>query len=492
MSFMNADLTTFTTKINEMIATSDNAYSGRYSYQRVSIKSSYTPQEIDNIINNGSIDEKRLLSRFYFDRGGIYRRIILQYATFLKYSGILIPNTYGEKVNKFKNPYYESLKYLDKMKIEQNCVEWTTRALVDGVFYGLILSKNKNDDFYVMSLPADYCRTRFKDTRGRDVIEFNLNYFRAFSDPEILTKVLKRFPKYITQQWHRFRTRDMSDNWIFLPSESTICLPFLDGIPLFINIIPAALNYDEAVEVEKERDLEEIRKIIVQKIPHLNTGELLFEPDEAEVMHKGSVGMMKGNKNVSILTTYADVDAIVSKTSSDAVSDNLEKTRLGIFFEGGVSKEIFSPTSNLTIGYSLKTELALMMTFAVKISNFITQLINDYFGKKNISFTYKILPITYQNETEYITDALKLANVGYSFLLPAIAMDLNQSQIIGIKDLENDFLKIGEKLIPISASQSEGEETPDGKGKVGAPEKAPEDKSPKTESNQKSIDKAGG
>jgi hypothetical protein len=35
--------------------------------------------------------------------------------------------------------------------------------------------------------------------------------------------------------------------------------------------------------------------------------------------------MMKQNKNVSVLTTYADVDAIVSKTSNDNTSNTLEK-----------------------------------------------------------------------------------------------------------------------------------------------------------------------
>jgi hypothetical protein len=34
---------------------------------------------------------------------------------------------------------------------------------------------------------------------------------------------------------------------------------------------------------------------------------------------------MKNNKNVSVLTTYADVDAIVSKTTSDNVNNTLEK-----------------------------------------------------------------------------------------------------------------------------------------------------------------------
>ena len=50
---------------------------------------------------------------------------------------------------------------------------------------------------------------------------------------------------------------------------------------MFLNVIPATIQYDDAVETERERDLEEIRKIIVQKIPHLTDGGLLFEPEEA-------------------------------------------------------------------------------------------------------------------------------------------------------------------------------------------------------------------
>jgi hypothetical protein len=94
---------------------------------------------------------------------------------------------------------------------------------------------------------------------------------------------------------------------------------------LFLNVIPATIQYDEALDNERERELEEIRKIIVQKIPHLTDGGLLFEPEEAVEIHKGTVGMMKNNKNVSVLTTYADVDAIVSKTTSDNVNNTLEK-----------------------------------------------------------------------------------------------------------------------------------------------------------------------
>ena len=116
------------------------------------------------------------------------------------------------------------------------------------------------------------------------------------------------------------------------------CFSFFDDSrPLFLDVIPASMNYDEAVELNRERDLEEIRKILVQKIPHLaSDGTLLFEPDEAQVMHDGAVGMMKGNKNISVLTTYADVDAVVSKTSSEAVTNTLEKALQNVYSKGSV------------------------------------------------------------------------------------------------------------------------------------------------------------
>ena len=96
-------------------------------------------------------------------------------------------------------------------------------------------------------------------------------------------------------------------------------------------MIPSIIKYGDSVQTEQERDKEEIRKVIVQKIPHLNDGRLLFEPDEAVEIHNGAVGMVRNNKNTSVLTTYADVDAIVSKASSENSGTVLEKMQQNIY-----------------------------------------------------------------------------------------------------------------------------------------------------------------
>jgi hypothetical protein len=54
-----------------------------------------------------------------------------------------------------------------------------------------------------------------------------------------------------------------------------------------------------------------------------------------------------------------------------------------------------------------------------------------------------------------VDTSFKLVGSGYSFLMPAIAMGLSQKDLGNIKDLENDVLLLGKKLIPPSTSYTQ-------------------------------------
>ena len=289
-----------------------------------------------------------------------------------------------------------------------------------------------------------------------------------------------------------------------IPKEIGVCFPFFDGRPLLLNIIPATIDYDEAVAAEREREAEEIRKIIVQKIPHLNDGRLLFEPDEAEEIHYGTVGMMKGNKNVSVLTTYGDVDAITSSNSADRTENTLTRMEQNIYAQAGVTGQIFASTGSSSLETSLNNDLALMMYLANKFSRFITNVLNDTFGNGNITFKYTIMPISYYNAADFADTTFKLVGSGYSALMPALAFGLTQKDLVNIKDLENDVLKLGDKLKPLMSSYTQ---TSDGNAKEGGsedkpvntdideggrPEKKEDEKADKTHQNEESLDRTGG
>lgn len=483
------NLDSFKRITDNMIATNASAYINRWGDRNRKDKiKEYTKEEIQNIISSGSLEAQQALSRNYFYKDGFYKRLIIYYATLLKYSGILIPNpTVGKKLTTpfIQKRYYNALDYVEKMDIPAFCTNCALKALIDGSYYGVIQEQDKNT-FAVLELPGAYCCSRFKDSYGNDLIEFNTAYFNTIFDEAARKEALKAYPKVISSWYKKWRKGEAKTSWVFIPSDIGICFPMFDGRPLFLNVIPATIDYEEAVETERERELEEIRKIIVQKIPHLNDGGLLFEPEEAEEMHRGAVGMMKGNKNVSVLTSYADVDAIVSKTSADTASGNLEKMVNNIYYQAGASGQLFASNSNLSLETSIKNDTAMMMTLAYKFENFITYIVNKIYSNANISFKYVILPITYYNDDKYAETGFKLATSGYSFILPAVAMGISQRDLINLKDLENDVLNLEEKLIPLNSSF-----TQTGEAGPGAPKKSAQEKAPKTVQNEDSIDKGG-
>ena len=511
----NFDLTSFARAQSKMIATNENAYKGnwdsiRYRMERLR---DYTTEEVTDIISHGSLSDQQKLSRIYFNKDGYYKQLIIYYATLLKYMGLLIPNpSVGKNLSTshIQKRYYNALDFVERMQLPTFCANVAWRALVDGCYYGIRTEGEKNT-FSVIDLPVGYACSRFKDIYGNDIVEFDVSYFGTIHDKEQRDAALSAYPKIVRKAWSNLASGKRKSKWLIIPKELGVCFPFFEGRPLFLNVIPATIEYDDAVAAQRDRDAEEIRKIIVQKIPHLTDGRLLFEPEEAEEIHMGTVGMMKGNRNVSVLTTYGDVDAIGSDTSSaDKANSTLTRMEQNIYAQAGTSGQIFASTGSSSLETSLNNDLALMMHLANKISHFVTNTLNDTFGNGNITFKYLIMPITYYNASSFVDSSFKLVGSGYSALMPALAFGLTQKDLVNIKDLENDVLKLGDKLKPLSTSYTQsnsekesGDEDGDGTApedkpastdndEGGRPKKKEGEKAEKTIQNEESLDKTGG
>lgn len=490
-------ITSFTAAYQKMIDNVDKEttssgiidYYGYYNrwLKRDSKTGSYSREEIDRILDSADLQSKITLSRYFFEHNSFYRRILLYYATLLKYIGILIPNpTFGLKLSKpsIQKKYRNAVNFIDNAKFPSLFTHFAVKALRDGTYYGLI-SDVSNKGLVILDLPTKYCRSNYIDSDGNDVLEFNVQYFDTIVDSEIRENTLDVYPEFIVNWYRKYKKGKITKYWCPLPGDIAVYLPLVDGMPTFLELIPAALEYEEAKSINKARDLNEIRKIIVQKIPHLQDGGLLFEPDEAEYIHKGTVNMLKNDPNVSVLTTYADVDSIVAHSSNDNALNSVDKALTNIYAESGSSSQLFGTESNLSLETSINNDMALMMMFAKRLDKLVTRIVNDKFSNGEVDFNYELLPITYYNESKYIENSLKLANSGYSFIIPALAMGISQNEIVNIKDLENDVLKLSDKLIPLSTSYTQSGNSP------GRPALDPQDKSEKTVANEVSLDKGG-
>ena len=98
------------------------------------------------------------------------------------------------------------------------------------------------------------------------------------------------------------------------------------------------------------------------------------------------------------------------------------------------------------------------------------------------------MPITLYNAAEYVETNFKLLGSGYSALATGLGVGLSQRDIVNIKDLENNVLKLGDRLKPLATSYTQSGS--DAKAKDG--EEKPEDgKTPKEGKTQKTPDEGG-
>lgn len=439
-------------------------------------------KSIQLIVDGVDEDAKRRLSQEFFLKNGFYRQIVSYYATLLNNSGVLIPNpspgtSLQEKT--VAKRYDGALRVLRKMNLATRLRSWTTSVLVNGVYRGLVHTVSKKE-VIVIDLPLEFTRVQYWDKEGNPLIEFDLSYFSRIRDKNAKIAALNSYPDFISNYFNAWENDGRLSQWLLLPYELTIQLELVDQVPFFLPLIPITLQYDDAVEREAEKERENIKKILVNEMPHLNDGSLVFEPDEVAVMHEGAVKMMSTDDNISVMTTYGKASIVQSNTQSSITHTALDQMSKHLYSSAGVSSQIFAPTSASALGTSVQYDLSVMMILADKMSKVISRLIDKAQGNSRVGFSYKILPVSEYNKEKYVAQTLKLAQSGYSFILPAIAMGTSQEELMDLKALE-EALDLLEVLKPLQTSHTQSGKEDDDKG--GRPKLDLEDKSDKTIEN---------
>ena len=262
-----------------------------------------------------------------------------------------------------------------------------------------------------------------------------------------------------------------------------------DDMPLFVSSIPAIMDLDAAQELDRKKQMQKLLKIIVQKLPMDKNGDLIFDSDEALDIHHNAVEMLRRCIGVDVLTTFTDVDTI------DLADRNM-----------ALEKSVLNDESylrNLLLQYNI-------------FFNRITAMRNSNNRKYNFKFyMLETTQYNYQNLAKLYKEHVQL---GYSKMLPQIALGHSQSFILNAAHFENDVLHLSEVMIPPLMSSTMGSEdilglkgsgnkpetqnnsgtqktnittttakTSSGSGTAGRPEKADDEKSSKTIQNKESM-----
>ena len=453
-------ISAFKKAFNGMIATSRNAYDDKLrGKEKRTITRTYDSEEIKRIVDSGTSVQRAALSEYFFMTNGLYKRIIVHYATFLTYSWIVIPYLKDRKLKiadkKVATKYYEASDFCTDFQIERKCALFAKDILVKGAYYGLI--HDTTDAIVIQDLPFEYCRCRFKNKDDVDIVEFSMKFFDdQIKDEDTRKAILKTYPKIILKGYNKYKYNNGSE-WVFLPPEMGIYFSFFEERPFFLDLIPLLDNLDEYKEIDKERNLLALKRILVQQIDSKIDSDittLAFEPDEAEEMHNGVIQMLQNNPDIDVLTTYNKID-LLDLSADDDEKTEVEDVQNLIYESAGLSKEFFFSTTEAGLKYSTNNDLAMMMILGQRFAHLFTTLINYKFEDKKIRFKFIILPLSYYNSEDYTSRAKELAAFGYSFLTPILSTGLDQTNLANLKMLENDLLELDEILKPLQSAYTQ-------------------------------------
>ena len=451
----------------------------------------------------------REISNYFYRTSGIYWRACNYFATLYRYDWYIVPEVYDDTVSEDKiiGDFSRILNYLDNSYIKKVCGDIALEVIKSGAYYGYII-ENKNG-LILQQLPVGYCRSRYS-VGNTPAVEFNMRFFDDnFPDIAYRMKVLKMFPAefakgYVLYKQHKLRNddQDLSVGWYLLEPGNVIKFSFNNSdMPLFINACPIILDLDAAQDLDRRKQMQKLLKIIVQKLPMDKNGDLIFDIDEARDIHNNAVQMLRRAIGVDVLTTFTDVDSIDMSDKNTATSvDDLAKVERSVYNSFGISANLFNTDGNLSLDKSVLNDEGAMRSLLLQFAIFfdtITQRQNK--SKRKYNYRLYMLETTQYNYKELSKMYKEQVQIGYSKMLPQIALGHSQSAIINTAYFENQILHLSEIMMPPLMSSTLNAEDVLGKdnqsksngsqesGEAGRPEKPDDEKSDKTLANRESM-----
>lgn len=455
-------------------------------------------------INSCRYDTLRDISNFFFKTSGIYKRLCKYMAYLYKYDYIVTPyiGTEKKKENIIKT-FNQVLSFLDEFNVKKIFGEIALKVMRYGCYYCYILRDNKK--IAIQELPIKYCRSRFRDGEGNPVVEFDMRFFdQEFSSEAKRKKMLKLFPKDFRKGYAALKAKKLEDDYWYTLEVGNVFKFNLDGedAPPFMSIIPAIIDLDDAKGIDKKRMMQRILKLLIQKLPLDKNGDPIFDIEEAKEFHRNAVAMLSKTIGLDVLTTYAEVDVEdLDNDSSSSTSDELEKVERAVYNEAGVSQMQFNTDGNIALEKSILNDEASLGNLIAQFEDFLNLLIKD-FNKKPQRVEYKVqmLLTTIYNYKEMSKLYLDQTKVGYSKMLPPIALGQKQRSVLANNYFENEILDLSALFIPpMSSNTMNAEGLADLRGKnkssedpfaedkqQGRPKKSDDEKAEKTIMNEES------
>ncbi len=429
-------------------------------------------EAIVKIVKGSDLEQIRALSKYFVQANGMYARAVRYLADIYRFDFMVYPNldldveleeSFNKKVLKKFN---EVLEHFDATPIQLMCRKWATQVCTDGVYYGYVCD-DINDRLTVQDLPVNYCRSRFTH-QGRPVIEFCAEYFDKVARDEITRdRILNLFPEEIRKGYASYKAGQLPaeaqgerPGWMLLDVHRAFKFNFYESdLPPFLNAIPALLDLAEVQDLEKEKLLQELQKILIQTFALDKNGQLPFTMTELQRLNQNAIDMVGDAVGVSVLSTVANVHLEELASDTEDSSTSTKDSMNNVYSEFGISTNLFNTDGNLALEKSIGIDAAFVKQLMLQFEFFLNDYIAWRFNKPALKFRLKMLATTIFNNQELSSRYQDLTEIGFSRFLPMIALGHTQKEVCSMVKLEQQIMSLDNWMIPPFSSNTMSSET---------------------------------
>lgn len=418
----------------------------------------YKRSDVLNFLDNPEKSEKQLreISISLYNKSPQYRRLTQYFAYMLTLAYIVEPTGIDyEKYNvkTLGNQYKKILKFLDQMNIKHEFSKILTIAFREDAFFGY--EHMTNNSYFIQKLNADYCMISSIED-GCFNFAFDFTYFQTYPEK------LAMYPKEFKTKFNRY-LKDSNLRWQELDSTKTICIKINEDLeycmPPFVSLFESIFDIQEYKDLRKDKTEISNYKLLVQKLPIRkdsdSNNDFMIDYDNMVMFHNRASAVLPDQ--VTMITTPMDItDISFEKDTAD--NDNVSKAVEELWEAGGVSRFLFSSDKSSSVGLenSIRTDEMIAFTVLRQIERWINRRLKFFIS--NVNFRVNMLDMTIFNQQKIFDNALKASQYGFATkIMAGVALGLSPSAVTNMAILENEILKLPEKMIPVSSSHTGGQ-----------------------------------
>lgn len=425
--------------------------------------SNFNKEELREYLQNVSSNEINLrnLSRYLYYRSQVYRRLIAYNANmFCLEARSVIPNYSlvedNDKDTMLKS-YNDTLTALDKMSLQYEFLKAYITCFREDVFYGCCYfnpDSESKTSFFILPLPADYCKIAGIYEDGSFAFAMNMDYFKRNKD--LLELWGDPFESMSKQS-----EKSGESKWQIMPPEYGVCLKAAAEdwetiVPVFSGLLNSLINLLDLEDIQSVKDEQEIYKLVWMELETIQGSD---EPNDWKVDPKLALPYFNRlvNEGLPDYTSSAIVPGKLNTISFDndkATDTNKvqESTKTVLNTSGGaqiLNSSTISGSTAFNAAIMADTEFAISMLLP-QTQAVVNRILSHYVD--NASFV-KFLEISVYTKSAYKDSVLKDNTYGLAPKLLVNALNgFSEKETLALHFLENECLNLN--FIPVQSSHT--------------------------------------